>query len=114
MAKVDVAALAAEYLAEAETLKQRYEALAARVGGDEFVVLLRRVSSTEAALEKGNDICRKFREYSPAEGVHVTCSCGVVLCGPDEKPSLKLIDRADQALYRAKRENKGSCCLWKE
>ena len=85
-----------------------------RYGGDEFVVLLRRVSSTEAALEKGNDICRKFREYSPAEGVHVTCSCGVVLCGPDEKPSLKLIDRADQALYRAKRENKGSCCLWKE
>lgn len=24
------------------------------------------------------------------------------------------IERADQALYRAKKENKGGCCLWKK
>ena len=47
MAKVDVAALAAEYLAEAETLKQRYETLAARVGGyrgDEAMVARRKMN----------------------------------------------------------------------
>lgn len=27
---------------------------------------------------------------------------------------MALIERADQAMYRAKRDNKGSCCLWDE
>ena len=37
---------------------------------------------------------------------------GVALCGTNERPSAELIEHADQALYRAKRENKGGCCLW--
>ena len=35
-----------------------------------------------------------------------------VLADFDSVLSLSLIEKADRAMYRAKRENKGSCCLW--
>ena len=35
------------------------------------------------------------------------------MCGTYEMLSAELIDRADQALYRAKQDNKGSCFAWK-
>ena len=41
-----------------------------------------------------------------------TCSVGIALCGIDECPPSVLIERADQAVYRAKRESKGGCILW--
>ena len=85
-----------------------------RYGGDEFVVILRRIGSTETILRKGQEICREFSGFRLREDFCGTCSGGIVLCGEDEKPSGKLIERADQALYRAKRENKGGCCLWEE
>ena len=37
---------------------------------------------------------------------------GIALCGVEDTPDDSLIDRADQAMYRAKRDNKGGCCLW--
>ena len=85
-----------------------------RYGGDEFVVILRRIGSTETILRKGQKICREFSGFRLREDFCGTCSGGIVLCGEDEKPSGKLIERADQALYRAKQENKGGCCLWEE
>ena len=83
-----------------------------RYGGDEFVVVLRHISSVETILRKGETICREFRDSVAADGTHAACSAGIALCSFEEKPSAKLIERADQALYRAKRENKGGCCLW--
>ena len=85
-----------------------------RYGGDEFVVILRRIGSAETILRKGQEICREFSGFRLREDFCGTCSGGIVLCGEDEKPSGKLIERADQALYRAKQENKGGCCLWEE
>ena len=74
-----------------------------RYGGDEFLVVLKQLNNKEAAVKKGLNICRTFRH---------SCSVGIALYGAEEKDMDRLIQRADQALYRAKRENKGSCCLW--
>ena len=82
-----------------------------RYGGDEFVVILRRILSSETLRRKGEEICRDFRKVKLSQGVVCSCSGGVVLTGVEEKPSAALIDRADDALYRAKREKKGSCFL---
>lgn len=90
----------------------RAEDVQCRYGGDEFLVILKRLKEKSIAIKKGADICRMFREHFAAEQLPAACSGGVALCGADEKPSAALIERADQALYRAKRENKGSCCLW--
>ena len=90
----------------------RSEDILCRYGGDEFIMILRHISSIDTIMRKDETICQKFREYVLKDGTHAACSAGVVFCGPEEKPSVKLIERADRALYRAKRENKGFCCLW--
>ena len=85
-----------------------------RYGGDEFVVILRRISSRETILRKGEEICRGFKDLCLREDFHAACSGGIALCGADQKPSGELIERADHALYRAKQTKKGGCCLWEE
>ena len=85
-----------------------------RYGGDEFVVVFKNVTSAEAAMDKCTSICREFTGKLGEEGIPGASSCGVVLCGNDEIPSYSLIEKADGALYKAKRENRGGCCLWKE
>ena len=83
-----------------------------RYGGDEFLVILKNVTSGEDALRKGRDICHGFQEDLAAKTVSVSCSVGIALCAVDERVSVSLIEHADQAMCRAKRENKGGCCLW--
>lgn len=90
----------------------RAEDIQCRYGGDEFVVILKYMKDGASALKKGEDICRLFQKYFQAEHIFAGCSCGIALCGVHEKPSATLIDHADQALYVAKREHKGSCALW--
>ena len=82
-----------------------------RYGGDEFIVILKHMDDAEVAMKKGADICWAFRGCLAEEPFQTTCSAGVVLCGADEEFSADMIERADRALYRGKRENKGGCCL---
>ena len=85
-----------------------------RYCGDEFLVVLKRLREGDTAIKKGEDICRDFRNAYAGENFRASCSAGVVLCSTEEVPSMELIERADQAMYRAKREEKGHCCLWKK
>ena len=71
-----------------------------------------RLPDPEAAMKKGIEICEAFRTFIPPDSIPSACSGGIILCGEDESLSAELIERADRALYRAKRENKGGCCLW--
>lgn len=85
--------------------KTRAKDILCRYGGGEFLVVLKHLNDGAAAVKKGSDICRTF---------HASCSAGIALCGTDEKNLARLIQCADQALYRVKRENKGGCRLWNE
>ncbi|MGN1103272.1 MAG: EAL domain-containing protein [Candidatus Coproplasma sp.] len=84
-----------------------------RYGGDEFVVILRKIGEQDA-LKRAKEICERSRKIVINESVTLSCSGGVVTCGVDEPPSLELIERADEALYSAKRNNKGSCNMWQK
>lgn len=90
----------------------RAEDIQCRYGGDEFLVFLKRVKDRQAAQNKGADICRLFGKQVVEGDFAAACSCGIVLCESEGIPSAELIERADRALYRAKRENKGGCFLW--
>ena len=90
----------------------RGEDILCRYGGDEFVVILKHMGRSEDALRKGEKICSIFRESMEGIDWKPSCSAGIALCGADERPSTGLIERADQAVYRAKRDKKGDCCLW--
>lgn len=90
----------------------RAEDIQCRYGEDEFVIVLRHLNDVEMALHKGKDICRLFREKFVKENLSVACSGGIAMCGADEIPSVQLLERAERALYRAKRESQGECCVW--
>lgn len=82
---------------------QRGDDLLARYGGEEFIAALPS-SDTSHALDLGERL-RAAVEYAalPAPDGHVTISVGVGWqSASDEREPDDLVDRADQALYRAK------------
>ena len=85
-----------------------------RYGGDEFLVILKRLADVDTVIKNGENVCRAFQSCFADEACHASCSAGITLCGMDEMPSAAILERADKALYRAKQENKGNCCLWRE
>ena len=85
-----------------------------RYGGDEFVVVLKKLDSVETVLRKGEQICRAFKTSLEGEEFTASCSGGMAMCPEKERPGAWLIDRADRALYYAKRQMKGACTLWQE
>lgn len=91
-------------VAGAITAAVRDEDVPARVGGEEFAVLLRNPGPT-VALEVGERVRKAVRDLDLADvGVPgVSVSVGVAnAIGPDEAIT-SLVDRADHALLRAKR-----------
>ena len=85
-----------------------------RYGGDEFLVILKRMSQESTVIRKSMEICTAFQDSFKDSELCVSCSAGIALCDSEETPTSVLIDHADQALYCAKRENKGGCFLWLE
>ena len=86
-----------------------------RYGGDEFVMILRRIDVVETIRGKGEKICREFSEsMTLPDGSGVSCSGGIALCRRDHKLSARIIKQADQALHQVKKSKKGCCFLWEE
>lgn len=79
-----------------------------RYGGEEFLMLLT-ATADEAAARVAAERVREgtaMHDWAVvAPGLHVTVSAGVALCQPGETAE-HLLDRADQALYAAKREGR--------
>jgi diguanylate cyclase (GGDEF)-like protein/PAS domain S-box-containing protein len=76
--------------------------LAARVGGDEFVVVLDVVSGTDDAINIAQRLHRQLMNPPLCAGdLLVGVSIGVAVSDIDDTPST-LLSRADAALYRAK------------
>lgn len=98
----------------AELLREntRETDICCRYGGDEFVVILKKLKDVSSAVNKAEDICSLLYGQLVGEQFSAACSCGIAFCMEDEVPSSVLIERADQALYMAKNEKKGGCCLW--
>jgi diguanylate cyclase (GGDEF)-like protein len=92
-------------IANAIQVSVREDDVPVRVGGEEFMVLLRNPSAG-VALEIGERIRQSVRDMDLTEaGVtdRVTVSVGVAL-GQDEGETVdSIVERADQALYAAKR-----------
>ncbi len=84
---------------------QRAGDLAARFGGEEFVVLMANADATQAAAMA--ERIRRAVESSVADpaGAPVTVSIGVATTGPSSTGEL-LVRQADAALYHAKREGR--------
>lgn len=84
----------------------------ARYGGEEFVVLL-----PSTPLDGGQQVLEALRRAVEAcpfhfrgERVTITVSIGLAAFQAEEAPE-QVFERADQALYRAKREGRNRLCL---
>jgi diguanylate cyclase (GGDEF)-like protein len=79
-----------------------------RYGGEEFLMLLTATADEAAARVAAERVREGTVEHdwaAVAPGLKVTVSAGVALCQPGETAE-QLLDRADQALYNAKREGR--------
>lgn len=99
-------------------LHRRGEGVPARLGGEEFVVLLREVQSdthlktVADRIRQGLEDARLTHPASPSSP-HVTMSVGAATAAPaDEHASMAmLLELADQALYRAKQAGRNQAML---
>jgi diguanylate cyclase len=91
------------------------EALVARIGGDEYVVVLPETSA-EGALILLEEIRAHFssREASKEVPRKVQISVGIANKPAHAKNTSDLLRAADEALYRAKREGRGRVAIYVE
>jgi len=94
---------------------------AARFGGEEFAAFL-----LDAELAQGlvaaeriragidNHKFSIIRQGKPAETHHITISIGVAAFPTDSSDPIELIEHADSALYRAKREGRNRVCAYRD
>jgi diguanylate cyclase (GGDEF)-like protein/PAS domain S-box-containing protein len=82
--------------------------LVARVGGDEFVILLPSIKARKYALEIAEKIRHTLSQPFLIEGVtlDISASIGVAIYPEDADEEQKLIKQADTAMYYAKSEGR--------
>ncbi len=102
-----------------EQVGQRLKAMSrgkdvvARVGGDEFLLLLSNVTSQEGIAHVADRLIQGLSQPYAAEGreVMISCSVGIAMY-PDGCSHAKLIARADAAMYASKRSGGSKHCFY--
>jgi diguanylate cyclase (GGDEF)-like protein len=90
----------------------------ARIGGEEFCVILPAVESEAAVAELGNRlraaIAERTIQVPRGAALPVTISAGAALLHDGDGSAEAAIDRADRALYAAKRRGRNRLCTFTE
>jgi diguanylate cyclase (GGDEF)-like protein len=85
-----------------------------RIGGDEFMVLLRDVKDSSLVLEKAEalNLCLNQTLFDQTEYYSISGSIGVAVYPKDGQNYNELFQKADIALYHAKRSGRNSCVIY--
>ncbi len=87
--------------------------LVARIGGDEFAILLKGVCSREFLKKKAESICHAFQEKINAEyPCGISSSIGIAIYPDDGQTNLELLRKADMALYEVKEHGKNGYAFY--
>jgi len=86
----------------------------ARIGGDEFAIMLPDVSDTEAVMHLAEMVIENIAQPIIVDGneVRVAASCGVALAPQHTLEALELVSDADLALHQAKSLGRGHVFLF--
>jgi len=87
----------------------------ARIGGDEFVVLLRGANAIPETLAVAEKIRSELDRPFLIEGhtLQISCSIGVALFPEHGQDDISLAKSADLAMYHAKEHGRNQVCLYK-
>ena len=82
----------------------------ARVGGDEFTIVLQEVSRSQEAAIVAQKVMRTVAEPMEIDGhrLYITTSIGITLFPDDGEDAETLLKNADSAMYRAKDEGRNT------
>jgi diguanylate cyclase (GGDEF)-like protein/PAS domain S-box-containing protein len=90
----------------------RVEDTAARIGGDEFCIILEEICSTAQAAVIAERIINVLGALDGLpDGQGMRTSIGIAVYPEHGTDAESLLNCADNAMYRAKRLGKGRCCL---
>lgn len=97
-------------IAEMLRLLFRKDDVIGRIGGDEFLILLKNVNSQADASKRASMIFRTVPLYQVKNNreIFVTCSVGGAMYQGDGKSFDTLYREADQALYQAKKKGRNT------
>jgi diguanylate cyclase (GGDEF)-like protein len=88
----------------------------ARIGGDEFVILLPEINSENNAAEIADKILESIRKpfILNDKTLNITTSIGIALYPDSGKDSIELLKNADKALYKAKEKGRNRYFIFSE
>jgi len=108
-------------IAVADRLKERLrdEDVIARLGGDEYVILVSEVGNTLGEVTSrtrlfAEELLALIRNPFDIKGhtLHVTASIGIALFPLEHETPEGLLQQADMAMYQAKKEGRNSACFF--
>ena len=84
-----------------------------RIGGDEFTIFLKNISSREMVIEKATGLIDMFRGLfrEDRQLFEISCSIGIAIYPDDGDDFHSLYHNADMALYQAKSQGKNQYVL---
>ncbi len=108
-----------EFLVQVASRLQRCTRAAehvARIGGDEFALVMANLARPEDALDIAERFVAAFTEPFQIEGRQIVgaTSVGIVLAPRDGNTPFDVMKNADAALYRAKKAGPGTVCFFEQ
>ncbi|MFA3977189.1 diguanylate cyclase domain-containing protein [Clostridioides difficile] len=87
-----------------------------RIGGDEFTIFMKNISSVKDAGKKAEELLYMFRHLFQKEKsfLKVTCSIGIAIYPKDGTTFKEIYARADKALYQAKNMGKNNYVIYNQ
>ena len=84
--------------------------LVARIGGDEFSILIEDMIDIREPYVVANKIIKALNEYFEVDGhnIHIGASVGISTYPLDGEDALELLEMADTAMYEAKKEGRNN------
>jgi diguanylate cyclase (GGDEF)-like protein len=84
-----------------------------RYGGDEFLIILPNtpLAGAQQAAEAVRQKIATLAIVADGKTIPITVSVGIAAVGPDDLGVAALIERADKALYQAKRDGRDRCSI---
>jgi len=81
-----------------------------RIGGDEFMILIKNIEGMDLINAKAKAICNIFndKKFELGKTVTVSTSIGIAIYNEDGETYEELYEAADQALYNSKGVEKGT------